>query len=119
MLTGESKSLYLLKKGSGIDCDADSSIMGKWNELRNDNSNINWMVIIIKDGTSEANLYASGSEGLDEMISNINDDNIYYGGFRINLKSGGSKFYHFSMIGSNVSGMKRGKSSMYKGNNNI
>ena len=46
MLTGESKSLYLLKKGSGIDCDTDSSIMGKWNELRNDNSNINWMIII-------------------------------------------------------------------------
>ena len=116
MLTGDQKSLYLLQKGSGIDLTSDTNIMEAWNNLRsssNDKS-INWLLITIKDGTSIANLLSSGNNGINEMISFMNDDNIYYGSIKINLKSGGSKYYHFSLIGSNVSGMKKGKSSMYK-----
>jgi len=115
MLTGDQKSLYLLQKGSGIDLTTDTNIIEAWNNLRSSNdTSINWLLITIKDGTSTANLLSSGNNGINEMISCMNDDNIYYGSIKINLKSGGSKYYHLSLIGSNVSGMKKGKSSMYK-----
>jgi hypothetical protein len=108
-----SKSVAVLpsKRESGVDV-TDPAISSTWDNIRSDSNEMRWMLLGIR-GNSLIELKASGSLNIDEMISAVNDDEILFGGFRIQVGES-AKFYHFFFVGSNVSGVKKGKAPMYK-----
>jgi hypothetical protein len=105
------KELYTAKRASGVNCD-DPNIADAWQRLRSDDDPMNWMLMYLATNTSIA-VKSSGSGGIEEFISNMNDDEILFGAFRAQV-SGGMKFFHVFFTGSNVSGIKKGKASMFE-----
>jgi len=108
----EKKELYTAKRASGVDV-SDPAIQEAWAEVRNDGSTKNFLLLGFAEGT-KINVKQSGSGGLDEMRSGLSDDEILFGAIRVQLPSGGAKFFHIFFVGANVSAMKKGKSGMFK-----
>ena len=108
-----SKTVAVLpsKRDSGVDV-TDPAISSTWNNIRTDSNEMRWMLLGIR-GNSLIELKAAGSLSIDEMISAATDDEILFGGFRTQVGDC-AKFYHFFFVGANVSGVKKGKASMYK-----
>lgn len=57
--------------------------------------------------------HASGGDGLVGLLSCVDEDQVYFGGIRLQVDSF-TRFYSFCRIGENVGGMKRGKVSLHK-----
>jgi hypothetical protein len=56
---------------------------------------------------------STGSGGIHELIANVSDDEILFAAVRVDV-AGSIKFFHVYFVGANVSGMKKGKASMYE-----
>ena len=66
------------------DCSA-PEIQEAYEEVRNDNSPINWMLITYKEGTNQTvwTLHGKGEGGLEELKAAIDDKFIGYGYLRV------------------------------------
>lgn len=107
----QKKELYTQTKSSGVIVD-DISIQA-WNDVRNDDTDSNWILLGFVDNTTIVTLKAKGTGNLEELIRNLNQNEIMFGGIRCSVTAK-VKFYHIFFVGQNVSAMKKGKSSMYK-----
>lgn len=105
------KELYTAKRASNVNVD-DPRIAETWNLVRSDSSPENWMVLGFSAPTSVC-VNSFGSGGVEELIAHLNDDEILFCALRCSI-SGATKFFHLFFVGENVSGMKRGKSTMYE-----
>jgi len=108
----EKKELYTAKRASGVDV-SDPAIQEAWIRLRADADTHNYLLLGFSEGV-KISVKSTGSGGLDELRSNLSDDEILFGAIRVHLSSGLSKFFHLFFVGSNVSAMKKGKSGMFK-----
>ena len=104
------KELYTAKRSSGLDISS-PEVTAAIEKLKDDRDSTNW--VLLKVVNSCLGLHSSGSSGLVELLSSLDDDDVYYGGFRC-LAGDKVKFYHLYFVGQNVGGMKKGKASMYK-----
>lgn len=111
------KDLYTSKRSSGVNTNADPKVQETINLLLRNTTipgNVNWMLTKVVN-SNELALASYGSNGLQEMIDNLTNDEIYYGFIKcINKETEQIKFYSTYFIGEDVSGMKKGKSSLYK-----
>jgi len=106
------KELYTAKRSSGLDTSSDPKIAEALQDLKSDLTPTNWILFKISSSNCLQH-FLSGAGGFIEFNKSLNDDDIYFGVLRV-LISGKSKFYNISYIGDNLSGLKKGKSSMYK-----
>lgn len=107
----EKKDLYTAKRPSGVDT-SNPEVKAAIEQLRSDESSVNW--ILLKVNSSNAvELFGAGVNGAEEMRDALDDNDIFFGALRCNV-AGKVKFFHVFFVGADVSGMKKGKASMYK-----
>jgi len=88
-------------------------------EVRNDNSEIDWVLITYDAPQSKTlRLKASGTGGLDELRSNLTSEEVMYGLLRITEQIDDSvtvKFIHIDWRGENIHRMQRAKLATHSG----
>jgi len=67
----------------------------------------NWVLLHLPSPNSAA-VYKLGSTFEDLINNGIDDENVYFGAIKLTIESK-IKFFKFSFIGSNVSGMRKAK----------
>ena len=105
------KELYTAKRPSGLDTSS-PELQAAIDMLRSDTDPTNWILCKVVNNTTVA-LHGSGSGGLGEFSSALNDDDVYYGAIRCTA-DGMVKFYHVFFVGLNVSALRKGKASLFK-----
>ena len=104
------KELYVAKRPSGVNTE-DPAIQEGWDRVRNDEDNsATWLLLSLNNTVVSVK---SVGAGIDEFISQLNDDEILFGGIRASINDQ-TKFFHVYFVGSNVEGMKKGKASLYE-----
>lgn len=107
----EKKDLYTAKRPSGVDTSS-PAVKDAIDQLRSDESSVNW--ILLRVNTANAvEVFAAGVDGAQGLQAALNDSDIFFGALRCSV-AGKVKFFHIFFVGSEVSGMKKGKASMYK-----
>ena len=104
------KELYTAKRSSGLDI-TDEEIRINVSRLRSDSEPVNWILLKVS-GSAVLTTHAVGDVGYN-LISALTEDDVYYGAIKV-LVAGQIKFYHIYFVGTDVGGMKKGKSSLYK-----
>ena len=93
----------------GIDL-SDPAILESWSQVTGPESE-NWVLLHLPT-TNVASFYKKGTT-VEELLSvGFDDDNVYFGAVRVTIESQ-TKYFKFSFIGTNVSGMKKAKVSIY------
>lgn len=105
------KELYTTKKTSGLNVNADPKLEEAVKSLKNDSESTNWL--LMKVSGTELLLHSTGSEGINELLSSLSDEDVFYGAFKA-LVDSKVKFFHMYIVGQSVGGMKKGKASLYK-----
>lgn len=108
----EKKSLYTAKRPSGLNT-TDIDLQPVVARLKNDEGDINWLLLTVNSTSNVLELSSSGNSGIDELKANLNDETIFYGVFKCAI-AGKSKFFHLYFVGPNVPAMKKGKGSLNK-----
>mmetsp|Transcript_38759 Transcript_38759/g.60322 ORF Transcript_38759/g.60322 Transcript_38759/m.60322 type:complete len:139 (-) Transcript_38759:63-479(-) len=80
-----------------------------WSKVRSDEAGETWLVLGY-EGKDKLKVQASGSGGSAELLEQIDDAEISFGGFR--AKDG--KFYCLMCTGENVGGMAKGRAAAHK-----
>eukprot|EP01035_Chromulina_nebulosa_P027974 gene27974-36860_t len=108
------KELYTAKRSSGLDTSSDPNVETAISDIKSETTSTNWILFKIAFGQPNASLqhFKSGSRS-DELKQQLSEDEIFFGLIRLHVQER-IKFYNISYIGSNVSGMKKGKSSLFK-----
>ena len=101
----------MAKRSSGVIID-EYSVKSNWENVRLDEANKRFLLLTYSS-PNEITLSMQGTGGLVDLIGSLNDDDVYFGGFRINIE-GSTKFLSLFFVGSSVNGMKRGKASLHK-----
>lgn len=104
------KELYTAKRGSGLD-DSSPAILETWQRIKNDADATNWFLITYT-ANNTVDVCASGVGGIQELCDNLNNDDVFFGGYRTTSEP--AQFYAFYFVGQNVGGMKKGRASMHK-----
>jgi hypothetical protein len=111
------KELYGAKRSSGVNTSYDPKVQDTIQLLMRNttmDTSINWMLVKVINSNDLA-LHASGTGGVNELLANINNEDIYYGFFKcFHRETDSIKFFSLYFVGENVNGMKRGKSTLYK-----
>ena len=89
----EKKDLYTAKKETVIDFQT-NSIKESWDKLRDDADPTNWMLTTIDGTTKVVHLAGSGDTCLSGLQRVVVDDDIFFGGIRVNINPHRIKFYH-------------------------
>jgi hypothetical protein len=95
----------------------ESSIRAAIAEVRNDNSATNWCLVHYSNPTT-LELVGSGSGGVEELIQNLNDNEVFYAFFRvveIYDKTNNVKFCFLRLISPNLPPMQKGKLTTQSG----
>ncbi len=107
------KELYTAKRSSGVNVNYDPKVQEAIQQLTQ-NTSINWFLVKVVN-SSDLALHHMGSEGINELLSSITNDDIYYGFFKcIHRDTSQVRYFSLYFMGENVNGMKKGKSSLYK-----
>jgi hypothetical protein len=106
------QQLYTTKRSSGLNVDADPTLSPAIHALKADDLPTNWLLMNIS--SNNLVLASSGSGGAVDLVANLTDDEVYYGGLRATV-DGKIKFFHLYFVGENVPAMKKGKASLSKG----
>ena len=101
------------------DC-SDPEIMQAYEEVRNDNSPINWMLITYKEGSNQSvwTLHGKGEGGLEELKAAITDKFIGYGYLRVTTGdelSVRSKFVFIKYIAKGTRMNTKAKMNLHRG----
>ena len=89
----EKKALYTAPRSTVIDLHT-NSIVECWQKLRDDADTTNWMLTTIDGTTKIVHLAGCGDTCLSGLQGVVQDDDIYFGGVRVNINPHRSKFYH-------------------------
>ena len=89
----EKKSLYTAPRSTVIDLHT-NSIVESWQKLRDDADTTNWMLTTIDGTTKVVHLAGCGDTCLSGLQGVVQDDDIFFGGVRVNINPHRSKFYH-------------------------
>jgi len=95
-----------------------TEIKARCEDVRNDSSEINW-VVCGYEGGSNLVVIASGSGGLDELKQTLADDQVQYGYLRCFIgdkESKRAKFVFISWVGEQVRSLERAKVSVRTAN---
>jgi len=82
-----------------------------------DSDKTNWLLVMY-DTVKSLKLFEMGSGGIEEMISKLDDANVYYGYFRVNEKYDNSvtvKFGYLKLMSQKISTVERAKMSTHRG----
>jgi len=104
------KDLYTAKRPSGLDT-TNEELQPAIEQLRSDSDPTNWLILKVK-GTSVV-VHGLGAGGLSEFSSALDDEDVYYGVLRCSV-DGHVRFFHVFFVGQHLSGVKKGKASLYK-----
>lgn len=94
-----------------------------WQKVIGDSDPLNW-VLLCYDGknASTAELFASGTQGLDELKANLDDERVLFGGLRVtavddrgSVKSVRSKLIFVQYMGNNVKPLVRASAGTARG----
>ena len=96
------------KLSSGVDL-SDENLAAAYEKFKADD---NIVFVLTTFSNNKVNFVSSGVS-VDEMISVLNEENIFFGVLKA-LVSSQQKVFSFSVSGENVNGMKKGKASMAK-----
>jgi len=117
---GTSRSHHSAASNSGpagnADCDISSSqIKNAYDQVRDDGTPLNWMLMGYGSSKKALELYGSGEGGLEELVANLKDDEVTYGYVRVIYgDSQRSKFVFVTYVPEGLSGMNRAKANMHK-----
>ena len=94
----EKKELYTAQRSTAV-LDLDTNLIKEsWNKLRDDADPTNWMLTTIDGTTKVVHLAGSGDTCLPGLQRVVVDDDIFFGGVRVNINPHRSKFYHVSAV---------------------
>jgi len=95
---------------------SNSDIKGSWAELTESKGETNWVLWGFEKGTNKLELTGKGTGGLKELLSQLDDDRVFFGGFKVigvdkqpNLTAHRLKAIFFSFIGANVGPLVKAK----------
>mmetsp|Transcript_37087 Transcript_37087/g.110711 ORF Transcript_37087/g.110711 Transcript_37087/m.110711 type:complete len:147 (+) Transcript_37087:38-478(+) len=97
-----------VKVSSGLDV-SDPAIAEAWNKVRTDAKEETWMLLEY-EGKSKLKVRASGAGGAEDLLANVTDELILYGGLR--TKAG--KFLCLMSMGEDAGAMARGRAAAHK-----
>mmetsp|Transcript_39234 Transcript_39234/g.124712 ORF Transcript_39234/g.124712 Transcript_39234/m.124712 type:complete len:144 (+) Transcript_39234:86-517(+) len=97
-----------VKVSSGLDVQ-DPAITEAWARVRADGEPETWLLLEY-EGKSKLKLRAVGAGGAEELLANVGDDQVTFGGLR--TKAG--KFLCLMCMGEEVGGMARGRAAAHK-----
>ena len=101
-----------------LDFQNDSAIQQAWDDIRKDDSGVNWLLVGYDDNDAKKiKLTGSGSGGLAELKSNLDDNQVLYGVFKVigvDQDSRRTKLVFVTWIGSGLSPLKRARTSTHK-----
>eukprot|EP01036_Dinobryon_divergens_P059961 gene59961-79962_t len=105
------KELYTATRTSGVNV-SDPSISELWNAVKSNDSALNFLLLKY---TSANNIgaFSHGDGGLNQLLTMLSDDDVYFGGLRVEIQ-GIVKYFVLYFVGSSVGGMKKGKASLHK-----
>jgi len=86
---------------------SDSALLDTWNDLKNENTPLNWVVYGYVPKTDKLRVDSSGNGGLSELMDNISEGRVHYAFIRYNV-NGTWKFVYIAWCGEGVAGMRRG-----------
>jgi len=95
---------------------SDVQIEEAYNEVRADNNDTSYAVIGYQGTSSKIVLQHKGSGDWNEFVSHFKDNEVQYGYARLitDQERRSSKFVLVAWVGSNVSVIRKGKSSVHK-----
>jgi len=98
------------------DCDISSSaIKDAYDQVRDDSSTTNWMLMGYGSNKKALELYGSGTGGLKEFATKLKEDEVTYGYVRVIYgDSQRSKFVFVTYVPEGLSGMNKAKANMHK-----
>ena len=104
------KELYTAKRTSNLDV-SNAELSEIWSRVKSDSSTENWVTYRVVD--SRLVVCGSGCGGFEELLSSLNDDDVYFSCLRA-LVDDKVKFISIYFVGENVNGIRKGKASLYK-----
>ena len=107
---GSLSELHTKKKSSGVNV-GDPCLREAWEAVRDDRSSTDWLWLSYEDGSKDRiAVHASGDGGLGAMVESMSEENVLFGGLRLD----GGRFVTLTRIGENVGGMARGRAGMHR-----
>ena len=106
--------LYTAKRSADLEIPVE--VQEAWGALRQDGaSGPTWIALTVEQASKKVGVAAQGSGGVAELLAALTDDDVFFGGVRVNASGGAStRFLQFYFVGANVGGMKKGKASLWK-----
>lgn len=100
----------------GNECDlSDSKIVRAYEEVRDDNTDTNWLLLGYGGSKKTLQLYGSGDGGLKALVAKLPDNEVVYGYLRVVYgDSGRSKFVFVTYVPETLSGLAKAKANMHK-----
>jgi hypothetical protein len=101
-----------------LDLQSDSSIQSTWEQIRQDESGVNWLLVgYDENDAKKVKLVGSGSGGMEELKGSLDDNAVLYGVFKVigvDQDSRRTKLVFVTWIGSGLSPLKRARTSTHK-----
>ncbi|EGC30383.1 hypothetical protein DICPUDRAFT_41497, partial [Dictyostelium purpureum] len=93
---------------------SDSTLRDAWCDIRDDDTETNWMLLGYGSYKKTLQLYGTGSGGLKEMIKNLKEE-VMYGYLRtVYGDSDRAKFVFITYVPDSLSGIAKAKANMHK-----
>ena len=97
------------KRTVGVDL-TDELLASTWIKIKDDNDPTVFVLVTFQNSKVT---FLNAGISVDEMISSLNDREVYFGVIRVRIDSQ-VKFFTYYICGASVNGMKKGKASMAK-----
>jgi hypothetical protein len=102
--------------GSNDECDlSDPQVTQVYEDVRDDNTETNWMLLGYGGSKKTLKVYGSGEGGLKDFVSKLPDNEVAYGYVRVIYgDSGRAKFVFVTYVPDTLSGLAKAKANMHK-----
>jgi hypothetical protein len=100
----------------GNECDlSDPKVIDAYENVRDDNTDANWLILGYGGSKKTLQLYGSGDGGLQEFVSKLPAAEVVYGYVRVKYgDSGRAKFVFVTYVPDSLSGLAKAKANMHK-----
>jgi len=100
----------------GNECDlSDPKIVQAYEDVRDDNTEANWLLLGYGGSKKTLQLYGRGEGALSEFVSKLPDGEVVYGYIRVKYgDSGRAKFVFVTYVPDSLSGLAKAKANMHK-----
>jgi hypothetical protein len=101
------KELYTAKRSSDVNVSS-PAIRAAWAAIRSDADPTDWALLQYTGQPGVIDVVATGSGGVDEMLTHLSDDKVSFVGGR-RSRGGATRFYFFYFVGRDIGSMARGE----------